>query len=187
MVHLRSLSQTGTRFGPSGQFKPNGYQICSIWASQTGTRLEGPLYVWESWPDRAEGPLYVHKSRPDRTEGPLYVRESWPDRAEGPLYVHKSRPDRAEGPLHVQESKPDRAEGPLYVQRTRLTVQRVLCTSWLTGLTVQRKCRSAPKVGTQYIYFEWPKKIGAQYTYRVEHSTLYVYWDPKFQLSVKFI
>ena len=113
--------------------------------SQTGTRLEGPLYVWESWLDRAEGPLYVHKSRPDRAEGPLYVRESWPDRAEGPLYVHKSRPDRAEGPLHVQESKPDRAEGPLYVQRTRLTVQRVLCTSWLTGLTVQRKCRSAPQ------------------------------------------
>ena len=75
---------------------------------------------------------------------PARRRESWPDRAEG---------------------KPDRAEGPLYVQRTRLTVQRVLCTSWLTGLTVQRKCRSAPKVGTQYIYFEWSQKykyIGPQ-------------------------
>ena len=83
MVHLASLSQTGTK----------------------------SLYVWECSPDRAEGPLHVHKTRPDRTEGPLYVRECLPDRADRPLYVHESRPDRAERPLHVQESKPDRAEG----------------------------------------------------------------------------
>ena len=40
-----------------------------------------------------------------------------------------------------------------------------------------------PKVGNQYIYFECLKNVGNQFTYRVEHPTLYVNWFPNMSME----
>ena len=82
-------------------------------------------------------------------------------------------------------------KGPLYVWETGLsakTLQNTRKTSFFDSLNpIIKMGPKLPKVGNQYIYFECPKKVGNQYTYRVEHSTLYVYWCPKISMEQKFI
>ena len=49
--------------------------LCTSW--RAGLTVQRTLlYVWSSLEERL-----------DRAEGPLYVWETWPDRAENPLYV----------------------------------------------------------------------------------------------------
>ena len=93
-----------------------------------------------------------------------------------------SQTDQGFGALQTGRASTGAALNLCTSRRSGLTVQRALCTSRRLGLTVQRvwwwrgsgqrdgpqklvpnsfKCRSAPKVGTQYIYIlNGPKKVG---------------------------
>ena len=110
--------------------------------------------------------------------------DAWPPW--GALTVQKAVCTSRKAGLTVQKALCTSRKAGQTVQRTlctsretRLTVQRVLCTSGVTGLTVQRfwwwrgpgqrgepqklvanslKCQLASKVGTQFIYFDWPEK-----------------------------